>query len=294
MAKTSDPVALNDWQAVGNIDEIKSGKRRHTRLLGQDIIVEMDGDRPRMFEANADGGPGQEHPAQIMYGHIWTTLGTPAKPPLNMPEFLEDGRRFIACGVVTVRASALRIVENFLDMSHFPYVHTGVLGEEPITEVTDYKSEIRQPDDEIWATDCNFFQPQAAMSADDGQISEYMYRVTSPFVTVLYKTCPVVDGAWDLVGIFVQPREEGVCDVHTFMLVFDDTSTYADLVHFQQKIFLQDRSILENQQPTGLPLSPKDEAAIRADGSSMLYRRWLRQKGLTFGTYQGDRATRAA
>ena len=294
MAKTSDPIALNDWQAVGSIDEIKSGKRRNTRLLGQDIIVEMDDERPRMFEANADGGLGQEHPAQIMYGHIWTTLGTPAKPPLDMPEFLEDGRRFIACGVVTVRASALRIVENFLDMSHFPYVHTGVLGEEPITEVTDYKSEIRQPDDEIWATDCNFFQPQAAMSADDGQISEYMYRVTSPFVTVLYKTCPVVDDAWDLVGIFVQPREEGVCDVHTFMLVFDDTSTYADLVHFQQKIFLQDRSILENQQPTGLPLSPTDEAAIRADGSSMLYRRWLRQKGLTFGTYQGDRATRAA
>jgi phenylpropionate dioxygenase-like ring-hydroxylating dioxygenase large terminal subunit len=294
MAKTSDPVALNDWQAVGNIDEIKSGKRRNTRLLGQDIIVEMDDERPRMFEANADGGLGQEHPAQIMYGHIWTTLGTPAKPPLDMPEFLEDGRRFIACGVVTVRASALRIVENFLDMSHFPYVHTGVLGEEPITEVTDYKSQIRQPDDEIWATDCNFFQPQAAMSADDGQISEYMYRVTSPFVTVLYKTCPMVDDAWDLVGIFVQPREEGVCDVHTFMLVFDDTSTYADLVHFQQKIFLQDRSILENQQPTGLPLSPTDEAAIRADGSSMLYRRWLRQKGLTFGTYQGDGETRAA
>lgn len=294
MTKTSDPVALNDWQAVGNIDEITSGKRRNTRLLGQNIIIEIDGDRPRMFEANADGVRGQEHPAQIMYGHVWTTLGTPEKPPLDMPEFLEDGRRLISCGAVTVRASALRIVENFLDMSHFPYVHTGVLGEEPITEVTDYKSEIRQPDDELWATDCNFFQPQAAMSADDGQVSEYMYRVTSPFVTVLYKTCPVVDGAWDLVGIFVQPREEGVCDVHTFMLVFDDTSTYADLVHFQQKIFLQDRSILENQQPTGLPLSPKDESAIRADGSSMLYRRWLRQKGLTFGTHHGDGAARAA
>ena len=98
----------------------------------------------------------------------------------------------------------------FSTCPHFPYVHTGVLGEEPITEVTDYKSEIRQPDDELWATDCNFFQPQAAMSADDGQDSEYMYRITSPFVTVLYKTCPAVDGAWDLVGIFVQPREEDV------------------------------------------------------------------------------------
>ena len=294
MTKTRDPVALNDWQVVGNIDEISSGKRRNTRLLGQDIIVEMDGDRPRMFEANANSGMGREHPAQILYGHVWTTLGAPAKPPLDMPEFREDGRRLVSCGAVTVRASPLRIVENFLDMSHFPYVHTGVLGEEPVTEVTDYKSEIRQPEDELWATDCNFFQPQAAMSADDGQISEYMYRVTSPFVTVLYKTCPVVDGAWDLIGIFVQPREEDLCDVHTFMLVIDDSSTYVDLVHFQHKIFLQDRSILENQLPVGLPLSPKDESAVRADGSSMLYRRWLREKGLRFGTYRGDTDTQAA
>ena len=113
-------------------------------------------------------------------------------------------------------------------------------------------------------------------------------------MTVLYKTCPAVEGAWDLVGIFVQPRDEGACDVHTFMLVFDDVSTYADLVHFQHEIFLQDRSILENQLPVGLPLSPKHETAIRADGSSMLYRRWLRWKGLTFGTFQDDEDSQAA
>ena len=294
MTRTTDEIALNDWQAVGTVEEISSGKRRNTRLLGQDIIVEMDGAQPRMFETNADGGMGAEHPAQILYGHVWTTLGTPAKPPLDMPEFLEDDRRLVVCGAVTVRASALRIVENFLDMSHFPYVHTGVLGEEPVTEVNDYKIEVRQPEDEIWATECSFFQPQAAMSAGDGQVSEYMYRVSSPFVTVLYKTCPAVEGAWDLVGIFVQPRDEAVCDVHTFMLVFDDASTMSDLIHFQQKIFLQDRSILENQMPPGLPLDPKDEMAIKADGSSMLYRRWLRKKGLVFGTDRGGEAPHAA
>ena len=128
-------------------------------------------------------------------------------------------------GVVTVRTSPLRIVENFLDLSHFPYVHTGILGIEPRTEVTDYDVEVRQPEDEIWATQCRFFQPQAAMSADDGQISDYLYRVTSPFVTVLYKTCPIKTGVWDLIGLFVQPLEEDHCDVHTFMLLYDDTTT---------------------------------------------------------------------
>ena len=294
MTKTTDPVALNDWQAVGTIEEISSGKRRNTQLLGQNIIVEMDGDQPRMFEENADGGMGAEHPAQSLYGHIWVTLGEPEKPPLDMPEFREDGRRLVVCGALTVRTSPLRIVENFLDMSHFPYVHTNILGAEPETEVVDYNIEIRKDVDEVWATECRFFQQQAAASADDGQVSEYMYRVSSPFVTVLYKTCPVVEGAWDLVGIFVQPRDEHLCDVHTFMLVIDDESTMADLVHFQQKIFLQDRSILENQMPPGLPLDPAREMAIKADGSSMLYRRWLRNKGLTFGTDRSGESSQAA
>ena len=77
----NDKVALNEWQAVGTVEEIISGKRRNTRLLGQDIIVEMDGEIPRMFENNANGGIGTEHPAKALYGHIWTTLGTPVKAP---------------------------------------------------------------------------------------------------------------------------------------------------------------------------------------------------------------------
>lgn len=292
MTLTQDAVALNDWYVVGNFNEITTETPRRTRLLGQDILVERDAaGKPKTWALDAEGNRSSEHPAFDQYGHVWTTLGAPVKPPLDMPEFKEDGRRLVVCGAVTVRTSPLRIVENFLDMSHFPYVHTGVLGDEPQTVVDDYKVEIRKPHDELWATECSFFQPQAAMSAEAGQLSWYEYRVPAPCVTVLYKTCPVVEGAWDLVGIFVQPREEAVCDVHTFMLVFDETSTDESLIHFQQMIFLQDRSILENQRPPGLPLDTGAEMAIRADKSSMAYRRWLRNKGLQFGTHRADTAS---
>ena len=293
--KTEDRVALDSWIVVGMSRDLPPGGERATRLLGQDIVVVRTADgMPAVFELDEAGNRAARHPARDLYGHIWTTLGTPDREPLAMPEFAEDGRRLVIVGKVTVKASPLRIVENFLDMSHFPYVHTGVLGEEPGTEVADYKVEIRAPEDEIWATDCAFYQPQAAMSAEGGQISRYMYRVTSPFVTVLYKTCPVVDGAWDLIGIFVQPLDEALCDVYTFMLLIDDVSTEAALLHFQHMIFLQDRNILENQVPAGLPLDPRDECAIRADGSSMLYRRWLRAKGLRFGTWRRPDAGGAA
>jgi phenylpropionate dioxygenase-like ring-hydroxylating dioxygenase large terminal subunit len=211
----------------------------------------------------------------------------------DMPEFEEDRRRFVDCGTVTVRTSPFRIVENFLDMSHFPYVHTHVLGEEPETEVRDYTVEIREPEDEVWATECAFYQPQAAMSAEGGQLSLYEYRVASPCVTVLYKTCPVEEGAWDLIGIFVQPREEDLCDVHVFMLLIDDASSEESLLSFQHMIFLQDRSILENQMPPGIPLDVGDEMAVPADKMSMAYRRWLRRKGIVFGTSRGSGAGEA-
>lgn len=285
--KTADAVALDNWIVVGMSAELGRDEERRTRLLGQDIAVRRSADgTPAVFELDDAGGRGPAHPAIDLYGHVWTTLGAPSGRPLDMPEFAEPGRRLVIVGRVTVRASPLRIVENFLDMSHFPYVHTGVLGAEPATEVSDYKVEMREAGDELWATDCSFFQPQAAMSAESGQVSRYMYRVSSPFVTVLYKTCPAVADAWDLIGIFVQPLEEDRCDVHTFMLLYDDDSTDAELIHFQHMIFLQDRSILENQVPTGLPLDPRDEHAVKADASSMLYRRWLRAKGLRFGTWQ--------
>jgi phenylpropionate dioxygenase-like ring-hydroxylating dioxygenase large terminal subunit len=65
--------------------------------------------------------------------------------------------------------------------------------------------------------------------------------------------------------------------------VFDEENSDEAMLHFQQMIFLQDRSILENQLPARLPLDPRGEQAIAADHTSMVYRRWLRDKGLSFG-----------
>ena len=67
------------------------------------------------------------------------------------------------------------------------------------------------------------------------------------------------------------------------MALFDDTTPLTDLIHFQQTIFLQDRSILENQHPSLLPLDPGLEIPTRADLTSVAYRRWLKRRGYTYG-----------
>ena len=102
----------------------------------------------------------------------------------------------------------------------------------------------------------------------------------------LYKTCPEKPEEWDIIGLFAQPLEENLCRVYAFMLVFDSQNTETDLIHFQQMIFFQDIIILENQLPVGLPLYDGAERSIKADKTQLQFRKWLKQKGLQFGTDQ--------
>lgn len=252
---------------------------RETLLLGEPIRVFATAEG----QPAATDGAGRSLAVQLRYGHVWTTLGTPDRSIFAIPEADQPGRRLVDVGVVRVRCSPLRAVENFLDIAHFPFVHTDILGAEPHTEVKRYEVEIRDDVDEVWATKVEFYQPQAAKSAAGGITTEYMYRVPAPTCSVLYKTCPPRPGEWDVIALFVQPVGEEECDVWPWMALFDDTTAMTDLIHFQQMIFVQDRSILENQIPALLPLDPGKEIPTRADMLSVAYRRWLKRHGYTYG-----------
>lgn len=269
--------AENDWYAVADANSFRMGTRR-TKLLDQDIVIGGSFDAPEIHDAD-----GKALPAQVKFDHVWTTLGLDPRPIFDIPEGSEPDRRLVPCGMVRVKCSPLRAVENFLDIAHFPFVHTGILGSEPHTEVADYRATIRDDVDEVWATKISFYQPQAAKSAEGGIDTKYEYRVPAPTTAVLYKTCPPKPEALDVIAIFVQPRSEESCDVWPWMALYDDTARHVDLVQFQQEIFLQDRSILENQRPIKLPLDPKTEIPTRADLTSIAYRRWLKRRGALYG-----------
>ena len=68
-------------------------------------------------------------------------VSAPTRDLFPIPEFAEPDRRNLCAGV-GVYVSAPRVIENFLDMGHFPYVHTDILGDEPHTEVKDYDVEV--------------------------------------------------------------------------------------------------------------------------------------------------------
>lgn len=280
MVQAKDKASIDQWYVIDTEARIPFGTSTN-RLLGFDLkVVRSEAEGVTVCCAGRD----EPLPIRQRFGFIWTTLGTPERDVFPMPEADEPDRRYVPCGVVSVNASGLRIVENFLDMAHFPFVHTDILGSEPHTEVEHYNVEIRRDVDEVWATNCQFFQPQAALSATEGIMTQYIYRVMTPFTTLLYKTCPNSANRWDLICLFVQPVDVDRCRAHPVMYLIDEVSTTSSLIEFQQLIFLQDRIILENQRPVLLPLEPRSEIPTRADASSIAYRRWLKEKGVTYGT----------
>lgn len=274
--RCDDPVVLDQWYAVCALTELDNGAIT-TPLLGVEVTCVADD--PDVPLVHADG---VELPVRLRYGFVWTTLGTPAGDVFDLPESLEPDRRYVPCGWITMRTSPGRVVENFLDMAHFPFVHPGILGGESNTEVAKYESEIRRDVDEVWATNCTFFQPQVSASSE-GAYAQLSYRVPAPYLVVLYRVSPADPTRQDAIALFIQPITQTLCRAQPVMYLVDQEADHTDLLHFEQTIFLQDRIIVENQRPLLLPLDPRDEIPTRADGSSITYRRWLKAKGLRYG-----------
>jgi phenylpropionate dioxygenase-like ring-hydroxylating dioxygenase large terminal subunit len=288
--RCTDPVALDQWYPLGAVAEVRPGVTYQTMLLGEPLRYGIDDGSqavawPAAALASAAGAPlPGDVPgglaAIVGHGYVWASLGS---PPALFPiaEMHEPDRRVFNAGTIGIATSAPRAVENFLDMGHFPFVHTGVLGAEPHTEVLDYTVEV--VDGEVLATGCRFPQPKAAAGADAGMVTEYVYRVPHPFCAILYKSCPFDETRLDVIGLFVQPLDEVNVRANMLLCLIDPVSTDAEIRRFQLGIFSQDKPILENQVPKLLPLSPSAETPIRADRSAIVYRRWLSEMGLTYG-----------
>ena len=285
-----DPVARNLWYVITAVEDIVEDQTGLTKLLGETIAYAQSSSgnvtvwQPTGKEAlKKPAEPSDCLPVQIKFNYVWTTLGAPERDIFSIPEFFEDDRRNIHAATIGVNVSAPRAIENFLDMGHFPYIHTGILGAEPHTEVKEYFVEVSEERDEILATDCKFWQPMASAASTEGADVDYIYRVPHPVCSVLYKTSPLDEKRKDVVAVFLQPMAEEKIRAHMFLSLLDEDNEDHHIRLFQQTIFGQDKPILENQYPKKLPLDPRIETPIRADKAAISYRRWLSSKGMTYG-----------
>lgn len=249
-----------------------------------------------LVPAVPDFKPGPRHAATTFatreaYGMLWVRLAEPEGellPIHDLPAFAaEDETRLrkTTSGPYTVAASAPRIIENFLDMAHFGYVHEGWLGSRDRTDIPPY--EVKPTTHGVLATQCMAWQPRSSIHAESGAQVEYTYEVTAPYTAVLTKQpepgSTSIEGLWESIAMFVCPVTEESSVAWTRMAMNDFTSPDARLIDFQDTIFGQDQPVLESQRPKRLPLRPDAEAHSSADRMSSAYRRYLKTNGIGFG-----------
>jgi phenylpropionate dioxygenase-like ring-hydroxylating dioxygenase large terminal subunit len=218
--------------------------------------------------------------AQEAHGLVWVRLA-PGDAALPAFEAEHDPQlRKLLCGPYTVETGAARIVENFLDMSHFAFVHEGWLGDRAHAAQAGYRFEATATG--FVASGCRAWQPQSNRLSEQGSMVEYRYELTAPFSAVLTKLPQAQGGYRDEIGLFVCPQEAERSVVWFRLAVTDHASSDAELRAFQDTIFSQDRPVLESQRPKRLPLRT-GEVHCAADRASTAYRRLLVERGVTFG-----------
>jgi len=79
------------------------------------------------------------------YGLIWLCLGMLKKQEVPVfPEWDNVSFRKVDAGPYLFKAHGPRVIENFLDVGHFPFVHTGFLGD-PATQRSATTTSKRHP-----------------------------------------------------------------------------------------------------------------------------------------------------
>jgi len=213
------------------------------------------------------------------YGLLWASLGEPDAPLPPFPEWDDPDYRKILCGPYSYQASGPRVIENALDVAHFPFVHEGLLGDRHHTEIEDY--EVTTDSDGVLASDIRVWQPNPE-GTGQGALVSYTYRVFRPLTAYFCKT-----SGRNKFSIFVTVTPVDELKSLEWIWVamnYAKDEPEEELRAFQDEVTGQDIPIVESQRPELLPLDLQAELHLRSDRTAIAYRKWLRELGLTFGT----------
>jgi phenylpropionate dioxygenase-like ring-hydroxylating dioxygenase large terminal subunit len=232
------------------------------------------------------------HHTQEKYGFIWVCIGTPLK---DIPEFVEwddPSYQKVHCGPYRFR-SGYRALDNFVDPTHFPFVHAGVNGvfEEP-DPIAPY--EVFEDENGLTSTEVKVTQPYGDPRGVP-VFSFYSYKIMRPLVAYLQKRLEIVDPARRHEG---NPSDR-FCTYFTAQPVDPSTSivriccgtnftpqpTFDEVRQRQDLVYAQDSAIVDTQRPERIPADLRYELHHRSDLIGQKYRTWLKGLGLTYGIH---------
>jgi len=214
-------------------------------------------------------------PVQERYGLVWVALEQPDRDIADMPWDRDPSFRRINTPVDVWRTSVTRMTDNFCDMTHFPFVHTGTFGKGQDPYVPKFELEAL-PDGFYGFTFEVMANNESSGTVASGQTAERVHRVmttgfTLPFTvrsTIAYDT-----GLQHILMLLSAPIDD-VTSYFTFVVWRnDDFSISADeVVKMDMAIGAEDKAMLERFRGV-LPLDQTSLASVQADKCSVEWRR---------------------
>ena len=221
---------------------------------------------------------------QERYGVLWLCpLPADEAPPASVlpciSQEADDSFRRINTPVEVWQTSALRIVDNFMDFSHFPFVHTGTFGNSDDTVI---------PTLELGELEGNFYgyqyevaaaNPEAAQatSGEQGAVVDRLMTTGFCLPTFVRSTIAYASGLSHILLLLTAPRDDHTSYFNFVVWRNDDFSVPAEeIIAFDLAIGAEDKAMLE--QVTGLlPLDVTGTVSVQADKPSVEWRRRFSQ-----------------
>jgi phenylpropionate dioxygenase-like ring-hydroxylating dioxygenase large terminal subunit len=213
------------------------------------------------------------------YGLVWVCLDEPVAGIPEMPEDGDPSFRRIALPVEHWTASATRMVDNFLDISHFPYVHQGSFGGagDPLVP----KIELGELGGDFYGYRYSVTAANAAggAAAASGQATGTVTREMSTGFYLPFAVHSAIDydtGLRHSMLLVTTPVDDARSLFAFVVWRNDDFSVPADEVtRLDRMIGAEDKAMLE-RIPGSLPLESTGVVNVQSDKASVEWRRQLR------------------
>ncbi|MGI9623033.1 MAG: Rieske 2Fe-2S domain-containing protein [Acidimicrobiales bacterium] len=213
--------------------------------------------------------------AEEHYGLIWICPGEPLTPVPTIRYDRDPAFRRINTGVEVWAAAATRMVDNFLDISHFPWVHVGTFGAGQATEVPHI--DLADLDDDFYGyayeVDANNpEEAEATSGSTDGVVHRWMSTgYDLPFT--VRSTIRYADGLEHILLLCSTPIDDEN-SYFTFVVWRNDDFDVdpEEIIVFDRAIGAEDKAMLEGV-PGSLALGRTDLVSVQSDKPSVDWRR---------------------
>lgn len=221
------------------------------------------------------------YPVEEKYGLIWVCLsGKPANVLPDIPQWDAPGYQCAIPEPLDLNAAAGRQLEGFLDVAHFAWLHHETFGDRNNPTVPQYPVD-KTPTGlhiEYSSTVGNYLrQDGASYATEDGVVR--VFDVTLPFSARLVVKMP--DKARLVILNSASPVSARKTRLFPLLMRnYDLNEPVQPFIDYNNKIFDEDRDVVQAQCPEDLPIDLTEEVHIRADRTSIAYRQELARLGL--------------